>query len=249
MAGWSVGVAGGDVRRTGTNTRERWREGRGVWGERREIQRGVEHTGKEERRPRARGGGVQRRLHIALVCSEAKFRKTMPDREHAASARAWVNISAAGRAGPIAARTRSYGGASIVQRACRVEDRAWRAWESMNRQGGRMCRAVAPCIEVRMAAGLRSQRASGSTFRSHREFSAETQQRGKSEWEVSGEDEAACSWAGDLAARIKTPGHTVTTKVTQSPTLPDFFRRPPPFLLDSSVISSCGVRPYFLVQY
>ncbi|KAJ7340572.1 hypothetical protein DFH08DRAFT_811789 [Mycena albidolilacea] len=76
------------MRRMETNTRKRWREGRGVWGERMEIQRGVEHTGREERRPRTRGGGMQHRLHVALVCSEAKFGKTMLGLEHAALAQA-----------------------------------------------------------------------------------------------------------------------------------------------------------------
>jgi hypothetical protein len=46
-----------------------------------------------------------------------------------------------------------------------------------------MCRAVAPCIEVRMAAALWSQQAS-STCRSSGEVSTETQQRGKSEREA-----------------------------------------------------------------
>jgi hypothetical protein len=63
-------------RGTGTNARERWRKGRGVWGGRRE--RGTERVGgEEERRVGRRGEEIARmgpgqrrvrcRLRIALV--------------------------------------------------------------------------------------------------------------------------------------------------------------------------------------
>ncbi|KAJ7887052.1 hypothetical protein B0H14DRAFT_2563010 [Mycena olivaceomarginata] len=60
-----------------------------------------------------------------------------------------------------------------------VEGRVQHAWEPVNRQGGRICRAVASCIEVRMVAALRGRCAGGSTCRRHREVSRETQPRGK----------------------------------------------------------------------
>jgi hypothetical protein len=77
------GVAGGDVRRMGTNARERWTEERGVWGGRRESTREVRKTGEwgEEEgrsRARARGRGVCN-AGFASRSSEGELRVHLQD--------------------------------------------------------------------------------------------------------------------------------------------------------------------------